>query len=92
MLEDLFSVDRMKSEGLFNVAYLRTLMNEHFDGRRDNRKQLWTLLMFEQCGTVFAIMRLLVLNYEYPPIGGAPETQRIFSAGNGPRAATPLTL
>jgi asparagine synthase (glutamine-hydrolysing) len=48
MLEDLFSVDRMKSEGLFNVAYLRTLMNEHFDGRRDNRKQLWTLLMFEQ--------------------------------------------
>jgi hypothetical protein len=23
-------------------------MNEHFNGKRDNRKQLWVLLMFEQ--------------------------------------------
>jgi asparagine synthase (glutamine-hydrolysing) len=48
VLEDLFSEDRLKQEGLFNVSYVRTLMDEHFQGRRDNRKQLWTLLMFEQ--------------------------------------------
>jgi asparagine synthase (glutamine-hydrolysing) len=48
MLEDLFSEERLTSEGLFNPTYVRTLMNEHFEGKRDNRKQLWTLLMFEQ--------------------------------------------
>jgi asparagine synthase (glutamine-hydrolysing) len=48
VLLDLFSEDRMKKEGLFNISYVKTLMNEHFEGRRDNRKQLWTLLMFEQ--------------------------------------------
>jgi asparagine synthase (glutamine-hydrolysing) len=48
MLEDLFSQERIQQEGLFDGAYVRTLMNDHFDGRRDNRKQLWTLLMFEQ--------------------------------------------
>ena len=48
MLEELFSEERMKQEGLFSVPYVRTLMTEHFEGKRDNRKQLWTLLMFEQ--------------------------------------------
>jgi asparagine synthase (glutamine-hydrolysing) len=48
MLEETFSEDRMKREGLFNFAYIRKLMDDHFEGRMDNRKQLWTLLMFEQ--------------------------------------------
>jgi asparagine synthase (glutamine-hydrolysing) len=48
MLEELFSRERMKDEGLFNGAYIERLLREHFEGRKDNRKQLWTLLMFEQ--------------------------------------------
>jgi asparagine synthase (glutamine-hydrolysing) len=48
MLEEIFSEDRIKQEGLFNSTYIHTLMREHFDGARDNRKQLWTLLMFAQ--------------------------------------------
>lgn len=48
MLEEIFSEDCMKREGLFSIPYVHTLMNEHFEGKKDNRKQLWTLLMFEQ--------------------------------------------
>jgi asparagine synthase (glutamine-hydrolysing) len=48
MLEELFSEQRIKKEGHFNSAYVHRLMNEHFEGKKDNRKQLWTLLMFEQ--------------------------------------------
>jgi hypothetical protein len=45
---ETFSEDRMKKEGLFSIPYVHALMNEHFEGKRDNRKQLWTLLMFEK--------------------------------------------
>ena len=47
-LMETFSEDRMKKEGLFSIPYVHALMNEHFEGKRDNRKQLWTLLMFEK--------------------------------------------
>lgn len=48
MLEEIFSAENIKKEGLFNIAHVQMLMHEHFSGKRDNRKQLWTLLMFEQ--------------------------------------------
>ncbi len=48
MLEDIFSDTRIKQDGLFNSSHVHGLMHEHFEGRKDNRKQLWTLLMFEQ--------------------------------------------
>jgi asparagine synthase (glutamine-hydrolysing) len=48
MLEEAFSEERMKREGLFNHTYVQSLMHEHFQGKKDNRKQLWTLLMFEK--------------------------------------------
>jgi|WetSurMetagenome_2_1015567.scaffolds.fasta_scaffold00026_55 asparagine synthase (glutamine-hydrolysing) len=48
MLERIFSEDRIRKEGLFSFPCVHTLMQEHFSGKRDNRKQLWTLLMFEQ--------------------------------------------
>jgi len=47
LAEDLFSEDRLKRAGLFKPAYVRRLMDEHLARRRDNRKLLWSLLIFE---------------------------------------------
>jgi asparagine synthase (glutamine-hydrolysing) len=33
--------------GLFNHKFVEKLTNDHFNGRIDNRKEIWTLLVFE---------------------------------------------
>jgi asparagine synthase (glutamine-hydrolysing) len=48
VLEQTFSSEQIKKDGLFNVNYINQLMQEHFTGKKDNRKQLWTLLMFSK--------------------------------------------
>lgn len=48
VLENTLMEDTLKKDGLFNFNYVRQLMQEHFSGTRDNRKQLWTLLMFHK--------------------------------------------
>lgn len=47
-LLDSLSEAKIKREGFFNYRYIKSLLDEHFAGRKDNRKQLWTLFMFEQ--------------------------------------------
>lgn len=47
LAEDMFSEDRLKRQGLFDPRYVRSLFDEHLARRRDNRKLLWTLLVFE---------------------------------------------
>lgn len=44
---DVFSKERIKREGFFEYSYIRRLLDEHFSGRKDNRKLIWTLLIFE---------------------------------------------
>jgi asparagine synthase (glutamine-hydrolysing) len=39
--------ERIKREGFFEPAVVTRLVDEHLEGRRDNRKQLWTLFAFE---------------------------------------------
>jgi asparagine synthase (glutamine-hydrolysing) len=39
--------ERLVSTGLFNVDYLRELVEQHQSGRRDYSVALWTLLMFD---------------------------------------------
>jgi asparagine synthase (glutamine-hydrolysing) len=39
--------ERLAGTGLFNVAYLRELVEQHQTGRRDYSVALWTLLMFD---------------------------------------------
>ena len=47
LAEDMLSSQRLKRIGLFDHLYVRGLLDEHLAGRKDNRKLLWTLLVFE---------------------------------------------
>ncbi len=44
---DVFESSKIKREGYFNPQYIERLLKEHFEGKRDNRKLLWTLFIFE---------------------------------------------
>ncbi|TMC36586.1 MAG: asparagine synthase (glutamine-hydrolyzing) [Chloroflexi bacterium] len=43
----VLSPDRIKREGYFDAGVVGRLIADHLAGRRDNRKQLWTLFAFE---------------------------------------------
>jgi asparagine synthase (glutamine-hydrolysing) len=45
--ETLLSRGRIDSEGVFNAATVRKLLDDHQSGRRDNSNLLWTLMMFQ---------------------------------------------
>jgi len=44
---DLLSADRIKREGFLNSEQVTRLLQDHLLNKRDNRKQLWTLLVWE---------------------------------------------
>ena len=44
---DLLSFERIKRTGLMRPEVVSRLVEEHLKERRDNRKQLWTLMSFE---------------------------------------------
>lgn len=46
--ETTLAPDRMRAAGFFNPAAVSALLAEHLAGKRDNRKQLWTLYVFEK--------------------------------------------
>lgn len=46
LLLEQFSPQKIKQMGLFNYEFIQRLLQQHFALRRDNRKQLWTLLIF----------------------------------------------
>ena len=43
----VLSPERIAREGYFDPAAVTRLIDDHLDGRHDNRKQLWTLFAFE---------------------------------------------
>jgi asparagine synthase (glutamine-hydrolysing) len=43
----VLSPERISREGFFDPPVVGRLIDDHLDGRRDNRKQLWTLFAFE---------------------------------------------
>ena len=43
----VLSPERIKREGFFDASAVTRLVDDHLEGRRDNRKQLWTLFAFE---------------------------------------------
>jgi asparagine synthase (glutamine-hydrolysing) len=44
---DMLSEACITRQGLFNYPYVKQLLDDHFARRQDNRKLLWTLLMFQ---------------------------------------------
>ena len=47
LIADVFSENRIRQQGIFNERTITQLWHEHQTGRKDNRKQLWTLFMFQ---------------------------------------------
>jgi asparagine synthase (glutamine-hydrolysing) len=47
-LRDELAPDKLRREGLFDPAFVEGLMGDHLSGRRDRRKALWTLFVFER--------------------------------------------
>ena len=47
LLLDTLSERRIRQQGLFDYQTLARLVNEHLEGIKDNRKQLWTMFMFQ---------------------------------------------
>jgi asparagine synthase (glutamine-hydrolysing) len=47
LVEETLGEDKLKRQGMFNVAFVRRLLNEHWRGAADHRKTLWTLLSFQ---------------------------------------------
>ena len=48
MAQDLLSEERIRRDGLFQPEYVSGLLSNHLAGTQDNRKPLWTLLVFQQ--------------------------------------------
>jgi asparagine synthase (glutamine-hydrolysing) len=46
-LQSVLSPERIARKGFFDPAAVAGLIGDHLEGRRDNRKQLWTLFAFE---------------------------------------------
>jgi asparagine synthase (glutamine-hydrolysing) len=44
---DMLGPERLRRQGFFNYDYVKQLLADHFAYRRDNRKVLWTLLIFQ---------------------------------------------
>ena len=47
MMLDLLAPDRLKRQGILEPAAVGVLIRDHLEGRRDNRKPIWTLLMLQ---------------------------------------------
>jgi asparagine synthase (glutamine-hydrolysing) len=47
LLDELLEPKRLRAQGIFEPAAVGSLIGDHLSGRADNRKALWTLLMFQ---------------------------------------------
>jgi asparagine synthase (glutamine-hydrolysing) len=46
-MEQYLREDKIKKQGLFNYFYIENLKKEHLSGKRNHRKLLWNLMIFE---------------------------------------------
>jgi asparagine synthase (glutamine-hydrolysing) len=47
LMTDLLAKNKIDREGFFDSQYIENLMKEHLAGKVDNRKKLWSLMVFE---------------------------------------------
>jgi asparagine synthase (glutamine-hydrolysing) len=46
-VDETLGEEKLRRQGMFNVAFVRRLLNEHWAGQADHRKTLWTLFSFQ---------------------------------------------
>lgn len=47
LLNDMLNKEFIERQGLFEHTFIQQLISDHLERRKDNRKLLWTLLMFQ---------------------------------------------
>jgi asparagine synthase (glutamine-hydrolysing) len=47
LCSELLSKNELEKHGLFDYSYIENLKNSHFAGMRNNRKELWNLMIFQ---------------------------------------------
>lgn len=47
LFDNYLNQDRLKKEGIFNPFFVSRILEEHRERKRDNRKELWTLFIFQ---------------------------------------------
>jgi len=47
LMLELLSKDRIERDNLFDYNYIKDLTNDHLSKKKDNRKLLWTLMVFQ---------------------------------------------
>jgi len=47
LVDETLREDKLNRQGMFNAGFVRRLLEEHWSGRADHRKTLWTLLCFQ---------------------------------------------
>lgn len=47
-LERMFDKEFIKSQGIFNYDEIRKLMQDHFNGKENNKTKLWNLFVFQK--------------------------------------------
>jgi len=47
LVDETLGEDKLRGQGMFNVAFVRRLLAEHWAGKADHRKTLWTLFCFQ---------------------------------------------
>ncbi|MFH0732511.1 MAG: asparagine synthase (glutamine-hydrolyzing) [Candidatus Omnitrophota bacterium] len=43
---DVLSDRNLRNIGLFNISYVKSILDEHFSRKKDNNRKIWTLLVF----------------------------------------------
>lgn len=44
LIDEYFSPDRIKDTGILNPSYCQNLLQDHMMGKRDNNRQIWTIV------------------------------------------------
>ena len=47
LVDETLAEEKLRRDGVFNAAFVRRLLREHWRGAADHRKTLWTLLCFQ---------------------------------------------
>ena len=47
LVDETLEEEKLRRQGMFNVPFVRRLLNEHWSGKADHRKTLWTLFCFQ---------------------------------------------